>query len=178
MSKHVVEPSITETESVFSTPWFEIRKLSGVGFDQPYYALMAADYVTVLPLTEDGQVLFVRQFRPSIGAYSLELPSGHVDPGETPERAVIRELREETGCETLELFALGPLAPNTGRMANRMWAFAARARRVGEAEPGIELVSHSTENLLRLIQTGELGHALDLAVLTRAAAAGHLALFR
>lgn len=178
MAEQVPEPSVTGAYDVFSTPWFEIRRLVGVGFDQPYYVLMAADYVTVLPLTDEGQVLFVRQFRPSIGARSLELPSGHVDPGETPEQAAIRELREETGCETLKLFALGPLVPNTGRMANRLWAFAALARRVGHAEPGIELVSRAAGDLTSMISSGELAHALDLAVITRAAVAGHLALFR
>lgn len=172
-----VEPQVVSSESVYRTPWFEIVSRVGVGFDQPYYALTAADYVTVLPLLADGTALFVRQYRPAIQGLSLELPSGHIDPGETPEQAVVREVMEETGCETLELFPLGPLAPNTGRMANRLWAFVAKVRQVAASEPGIQVVTRATSDIGRMIQQAELEHALDLAVLTRAAAAGHIRLF-
>eukprot|EP00392_Amoebophrya_sp_AT5.2_P019179 g19921.t1 len=45
----------------------------------------------------DEKTLLVKQFRPAINAYTLELPAGLVDRGETPEQAALRELKEETG---------------------------------------------------------------------------------
>ena len=60
--------------------------------------------VAVLALTDDGQVVLARQFRPGPGAILLDLPGGIVDPGEDTLAAGVRELREETGygCESVE----------------------------------------------------------------------------
>ncbi|AFA39831.1 ADP-ribose pyrophosphatase [Pyrobaculum oguniense TE7] len=68
--------------------------------------------VTVLAL-HDGDVLFVRQYRPALGRYTLELPSGVVADGETPEDAAARELEEETGFKptSLELLFKGIVSP-------------------------------------------------------------------
>jgi ADP-ribose pyrophosphatase len=53
--------------------------------------------VVIVPLTQDGQVRMVRQYRSAIGDYLLELPAGTLEPGESPEQAAPRELAEETG---------------------------------------------------------------------------------
>lgn len=55
--------------------------------------------VVIVPVTTDGKVLFVRQFRYSIGDYLLELPAGLIDPGEDPEESAKRELLEEVSYE-------------------------------------------------------------------------------
>jgi ADP-ribose pyrophosphatase len=57
------------------------------------------DTVAVLALTEDDQVVLVREFRPGPEELILELPGGLIDPGQTPEEAARRELLEETGYE-------------------------------------------------------------------------------
>ena len=53
--------------------------------------------VVIVPLTQDGQVRMVRQYRSAVGDYLLELPAGTLEPGEPPEQAALRELAEETG---------------------------------------------------------------------------------
>ncbi len=53
--------------------------------------------VAVLALTPQGRLVMVRQFRPGPDRVVLTLPGGMIDPGETPEAAAARELREETG---------------------------------------------------------------------------------
>lgn len=64
--------------------------------------------VCVLPLLSDGQVYLVKQWRTGYGGVTLEIPAGKLDPGETdPERAVRRELREETGAIAGRLTSLG-----------------------------------------------------------------------
>jgi ADP-ribose pyrophosphatase len=55
--------------------------------------------VVIVPVTTDGKVLFVRQFRYSIGEYLLELPAGLIDPGEDPLESAKRELVEEVSYE-------------------------------------------------------------------------------
>ena len=55
------------------------------------------DGVMIIPVTEDGYVVMLKQYRPAISDYLYELPAGIVDPGETLEQAARRELFEETG---------------------------------------------------------------------------------
>jgi ADP-ribose pyrophosphatase len=57
------------------------------------------DSVNIFPMTEDGQVVLVKQFRPGSEQIEMELPGGMIDPGEKPFRAAERELLEETGYE-------------------------------------------------------------------------------
>ncbi|MBI4219387.1 MAG: NUDIX hydrolase, partial [Chloroflexi bacterium] len=53
--------------------------------------------VVIVPVTEQGKVLLVRQWRHATGEELLEAPAGHIDPGEDPDAAAQRELQEETG---------------------------------------------------------------------------------
>ena len=59
----------------------------------------SSDWVVILPITVDGDVVFVRQFRHGVGHVVLEIPGGLIDGDESPEEAAKRELREETGYE-------------------------------------------------------------------------------
>jgi ADP-ribose pyrophosphatase len=53
--------------------------------------------VAALPVHDDGRITLVRQYRYAVDAHVWELPAGRIDPGETPEQAVRRELEEEVG---------------------------------------------------------------------------------
>jgi ADP-ribose pyrophosphatase len=60
------------------------------------------DGVMILPITEDGEVVILRQYRPAISDYLYELPAGIIDQGESIEEAAKRELFEETGLKCKE----------------------------------------------------------------------------
>nr|MBF6596136.1 NUDIX domain-containing protein [Thermaceae bacterium] len=64
------------------------------------------DWVCELPVTSEGNVVLMRQYRHVWGDYFLDLPGGGAEPGETPEAAVRRELLEEAGLEAEELIPL------------------------------------------------------------------------
>ncbi|MDQ3664894.1 MAG: NUDIX domain-containing protein [Actinomycetota bacterium] len=78
-----------------------------------------------------GQVLAARRTEPAALAGSWELPGGKVDAAEDPERAVVRELREELDCEVEVLRRLPGEQPLTG--GHRLWVF--ECRLVGDGEP-------------------------------------------
>lgn len=95
---------------VFSTPWFAIEAESCDG-EHPYYRMVCADGVVVLPVTDDGNLVVIRQWRPARKAWTVEFPAGMVDQGEDPAAAAERELREETGlrCRSLKRLMRGGL---------------------------------------------------------------------
>ena len=171
---------ITDRKTVFTTPWFDViaKAVAGEKPDDPYYTLELDDYVSIVALTEEEEILLVRQYRPVTESYTLELPSGHVDAGEPPEKTAVRELLEETGYEAGEVELIGCLVPDTGRLANRLWCYFAPNVRPGQEplaiEKGIELVVCSREELIDHITEGRLDHALNLAVVLLAILKGHL----
>ena len=63
--------------------------------------------VSIIPVDEQGNLLFVRQYRPAAGMDLLELPAGTLDEGEAPEACARREVREETGMAAGKLELLG-----------------------------------------------------------------------
>jgi ADP-ribose pyrophosphatase len=153
---------------VFTSPWCRLlaeTQASG----EPYYLLEVPDYVCVVARTREGRIPLVRQHRPAVGRDVVELPSGHVDSGETPEQAARRELLEETGMVANDMELLGMLAPDVGRLTNRMWCYFAAdvtpATGKASAEGGITVLDVSEHDLLEMAADGRMDHALNLAVL-------------
>lgn len=159
-----------ETTLTPLSPWVTVvaRAVSIAGGPREvFHSLAQADYVTVLALTADGQVPLVRQYRPAIDGFSLELPGGLLDPGEAPETCARRELEEEVGLTAPRLVPLGVLEPDTGRLGNRLHGyFAPQATPLQnwQAEPGIERLSVARSTFLRDVAEGRFTHALHVAL--------------
>jgi ADP-ribose pyrophosphatase len=163
--------SPVRTDVVFSTPWLDLLAKTMDAGDEPYYSLRLSDYVAILAVTADQRVLCVRQYRPAVERYTLELPSGLIDPGESPGETALRELLEETGYQAGTVEVLGPMLPDTGRLGNRIWACVADGlQRVDGREPeaGLEVVSFPVPELLSAIVDGRFDHALHVAVILMA----------
>ena len=166
-----------KTEVAYSTPWFDLLAKTMKAGEAPYYSLRLPDYAAIVAVTDDGRVLAVRQYRPALERFTLELPSGIVDAGETPETAAWRELREETGYEAGEMEPLGAMTTDNGRNSNRIWHFLARGLRRVEghvAEEGIEVRSYLGAELRAAMIEGEFDHSLHIAGLMQAILRGKL----
>jgi ADP-ribose pyrophosphatase len=169
-----------KTEVAFHTPFFDLLAKTMKAGEEPWYSLRIADYCAIVAITNEERVLVVRQYRPAVEQYTLELPAGLLDSGEDPEVAARRELLEETGYEAGEMEALGTMDPDTGRLGNRIWNFIATDLRRVEGrtpEQGVEVMEYSLPELARAIAEGEFKHALHVAPLVVAAMRGKLTLF-
>lgn len=91
--------------------------------------------VTIAALTEQDELLFVRQFRYPYGEVVLELPAGKLEAGEDPFEAGKRELLEETGAEGRDYVFLGNLYPSPGYCGEIIRIYACRISSVGDNNP-------------------------------------------
>ena len=155
---------------VYATNWFSVEEKQLAINDAPYYSLKCADYISIVALTDNDELVLVRQYRPAIEAHTLELPSGHVDPDETPFAAAARELTEETGYVADSLDEMAVIHPDTGRLSNRLFCFFAKARASSEVwrpEPGLQPIAISRATVLQSIASPVpmLTHAHCLATI-------------
>jgi len=129
------------------------------------------DWVLALPVTPDGRLVMVRQWRFGAGALSLEPPGGVAGPGEDPLVTAERETREETGYAGGRALPLGQAAPNPALQDNRchfvlLEGVAGGAPRALDEHEEIEVLTMAPTEALRRVREGETTHALaELALL-------------
>jgi ADP-ribose pyrophosphatase len=119
----------------------------------------------------DGRVILTRQFRHAIRRWSLEIPRGAMEAGETPEQAAVAEVREEVGGEILDLVPLGFMHGSTNLYANGAHTFFARLSKVGapqlsEAITSVEQVS--VPEFERMLRASEITDAFTVGTFTQA----------
>lgn len=127
--------------------------------------------VAVLPLSDDGNVICVRQYRYAVGEVTTEIPAGKLDsPDEDPREAALRELREETGaiCKSLEY--LGRYFASPAILDEKINLYLARGLEFGETDPDedefIDVVHIPLEEMVDRVMRGEiLDGKTQLAVL-------------
>lgn len=91
--------------------------------------------VTIAALTDDGEMLFVRQFRYPYMQTLLEIPAGKLERGEDPLEAGKREPREETGAVAERYISLGYEYPSPGYCDEVLHLYLATGLTFGEAQP-------------------------------------------
>ena len=132
-----------------------------------------APVVVIIPLDGDGNVLMVRQYRLPVKQFLLELPAGGIDPGESVEEAVQRELREETGQRAGRLERLAAFYASPGYCDELMHLFLATELEhgplAGDSDESIEVVRMPLAEALALVEQGEICDAKTIIGLWAAA---------
>ncbi len=131
------------------------------------------DAAAALPVTPEGDVLLVRQFRAAARKEILEIPAGLLDvPGEEPEACVARELLEETGFQPTSLISLGGIYPSPGSWTEYVHLFLARTAGAPEREPeeGIVVVRRPFAEMVAEARAGQVEDAKTALALLLAAA--------
>jgi ADP-ribose pyrophosphatase len=121
-----------ERNYLYRNPWCAFRVdevLLPNGVTIEYGVLEGDGFASVVPITEDGKVVLVRQWRQPLSSFTLELPSGAVDKGEDPREAAERELFEEAGFRAVGLEHLVSVHTSTGRSNEVCYLFRCRAVR-------------------------------------------------
>ena len=138
------------------------------GKKSTFFVLETPNWVNIIALTKNDEVVLIEQFRHGAEEIILEIPGGMVDEDEAPEIAAARELLEETGYSSDELIFLGKSLPNPAIQNNTIYHYLAK-----NAEKTAETTFDEHESVItklvsraeieKLIQSGEITHSLVLA---------------
>lgn len=144
----------------------DVRRSPRTGREHDFFVLDAPDWVNVIALTPDRQVVLVEQFRHGTATVDLEVPGGVMDRTDgSPVETGIRELREETGYVGERARLLGSIAPNPAFLSNRCHTVLIEdCRPVADRqfEPGEDIATRlvPAAELPRYMAEGRFPHAL------------------
>jgi 8-oxo-dGTP pyrophosphatase MutT (NUDIX family) len=142
-----------------------------------FFVLEFHDWVNIIPMTGDGRIVMIHQFRHGTDSETLEIPGGLIDDHEPdPKTAALRELEEETGYTSTDVIHLGTVEPNPAIQTNRCHTYLARDvklkgdQRLDPTESiRVEVMERGV--VFEKLRRGEITHGLVLA------AFAHLMLF-
>lgn len=180
----------SSSKTVLKDRWINLRAdvcVTASGHEiSPYYVLGFPDWVHVVAITPDDDLVLVRQYRHGAGATFLELPAGTVDKHDTdPLQTAARELEEETGYRARQLRMVASLYANPANQTNRVHVvLATHAELVGKrqldlGEDGLTVETMKVRDVQAGLQLGLIQQALQVSSLVLAlSASGHLSLDR
>ena len=135
-----------------------------------FYVILADDWVNVVPVTPQGKVVLIRQWRAGSDEVAIEVPGGIIDPGEDPQDSASRDLDEETGYRCRKMIRTGRLRPNPALQRNFLHTFVALDAtpdgppRLEERE-AIESFEATWDEVDAMIASGAIDHALVINAL-------------
>ena len=125
------------------------------------------DCIAIVAVDQDENLLLVRQFRKAVNKELLEIPAGGIDSGESPEQAVEREMREETGFRPRTIKRLGGFYSAPGYSSEFLYLFLAKDLvpdpLSADDTPGIEVVRASADKVIDMITSGEIRDSKSIA---------------
>lgn len=160
---------------IHDATWFTARKdicerPDGKIIDD-YYVFEFPEWVTALPVTEDGKIIMVKQYRHALGEVCIELPGGCVDAEDADyETAIKRELLEETGYVFEEFINLGDISSNPSTNTNLMHMFLAKGGKKIQGQQldvneEIEIVEMSVAELVQLVEENKILQSMHLSAI-------------
>jgi ADP-ribose pyrophosphatase len=177
-----------DTKELFKTAFFRLRsdrcELPDGRVMPNYYVMEFPDWVNIIPVTDDGHIVLVEQYRHASGEVSLELPGGSTTPagvgggggasgagsgaGEDPQSAAVRELLEETGYAPTSVKFLRAHRPNPAMQTNFMQTYIGfGCKRVAEQEldpfEDIRVVTLPVADVVAKVFSGEINHSIIVA---------------
>jgi len=162
-------------EPIFEGAIFSLVRERWPNADHPYDVVRHPGAAAVLPVTPDGDVILVRQFRPAIRRWLVEIPAGLLDVREEDAlTCAARELFEETGYRHSSIEFLGGIYTTAGFSDEYVHLFRADTEPEAAAEPedGIELVREPFARMVAAARAGRVRDAKTCVALLLAGARG------
>jgi ADP-ribose pyrophosphatase len=128
--------------------------------------------VVLIPMTADGKLLLVRQYRHAVERFLWELPAGSLESGEDPEAAAVRECQEELGQIPGRVERLQTLFPTPGFCTEAMTFFQVSDLRAPgpndieahqDEDESIEVGAYTVDEIRALIASGEIADLKTVA---------------
>ena len=143
----------------------DLYRFEPSGQERDFIVLDTVSWVNVVPVTSEGNVVLIRQYRHGIREVTMEIPGGMIDEDEAPEAAAVRELREETGYIAESIRLLARVLPNPAVQNNYLYLFAAEGcRDTGKSELDafemIDVVERPLQDIPEMIRRGEIAHSM------------------
>ncbi|MCF7803187.1 MAG: NUDIX hydrolase [Candidatus Marinimicrobia bacterium] len=164
------------SETIFDTNILTLKKVKRqsaiTGNKGEFYTMDTPDWVNVIAVTPDDEVVLIRQYRHGIDDITLEIPGGLVDEGELPGKAAARELQEETGFTGDDPISLGYVDANPAIQTNRCYTFLIQNARLTDAKDlqeheEIEMETRPLSGIPEIIRNQVITHSLVVAGLYR-----------
>lgn len=163
---------IKSTGTVYKGHIFSVEKVEVTLPDKRmrfYERVDIQNAVTILPIDDDGNVYFVRQFRIGSNSSLLELPAGKIEVGEGAQTTAEREIREEIGMAAREMLPIGEFYMSPGYSTEYMYCFLARGLYHAPLDPDadefLNVEKIHLEQVTQMVRKGELPDGKTLAVL-------------
>jgi ADP-ribose diphosphatase len=125
--------------------------------------------VTVVPITQENNILFIREYLTGADQYMLGLCKGGIEEGEKPEETAQKELQEEVGYKAGRMDSFGPFFMHPAYSTAQTHIFLARdlkeSKLEGDEMEDLEVVSYPFEDFEKLIEQGELRDTRVIAAL-------------
>ena len=165
---------LLESKYIIQRPWATLRvdklELPNGNIKDEYYVLEYPTWVNMVAITEDGNVLFVKQYRHGADQIMVELPAGVVEDDEEPEVAARRELLEETGYAFDKIEYICELFANPATSGNLTYTYLLTGgKKVQEQDldssEDIEVVEMTIEEAKQFLFDNKIGQALHSSAL-------------
>ncbi len=152
-------------EDVSPSKWFPLYKdtvelPNGKVFDD-YYVSALGHVATIIPILDDGRIIWVRQYKHGVGQVTIELPAGRIQQSLSTLETAKAELKEETGYTAKNFFEIGYVCPIPSKDGSLMYGFVAtELENTGETKfdetEDIELLLLTKDEVLEKLRDGEI----------------------
>jgi ADP-ribose pyrophosphatase len=127
--------------------------------------------VVMVPVTKEGKLVLVRQWRRATGKVLLELPAGTLEEGEPPLETAGRELREEIGYKADRITLLGGFFSAPGILSEYLHLYLAEDLQESQLDPDeneeLDICELSLEEALEAIENGQIEDAKSIVGISR-----------